>query len=133
MRRKPFRRHDSGRMIHARLGVVVNVSSALMRNMPSWTITGHSASGTDGRTSLSTRSTSAEVPTGRTVVNWSLFASVALRPLMRLMRISHQPAGRHRIGWVISTAWMRPGGTISVTVVSSPKVIRTPSGVGAIE
>ena len=62
-----------------------------------------------------------------------MFVSVALRPLSRLMRIDHQPAGRHRIGCAISTAWTRPGGTISVTVVSSPNVIRTPSGVGAIE
>ncbi len=48
------------------------------------------------------------------------------------MRTVHQPAGRHRIGCVTSTACTRPGGTISVMVVKRPNVIRTPSGVGAI-
>ena len=128
-----MRRHENGRTIRARRGVVVKLSAASARNMPSCTISGHSASGTAGSTRRSTRSTSAAVPTGRTVVNWSVLESAALRPVMRLIRIIHQPAGRHRIGCVISTAWMRPGGTISVMVVSRPNVIRTPSGVGAIE
>ena len=96
-------------------------------------MSGHSDSGTAGSSSRSTRSTSAAVPTGSAVVNWSRLLSLALRPLRRLMRIVHHPAGRQRIGCVISTAWMRPGGTTSVMVVSRPNVMRTPSGVGAIE
>ena len=59
--------------------------------------------------------------------------SVAERPDSRLTRIDHQSAGRHRIDCCTSTAWMRPGGSVSVTVVNRPEVIRTPEGVGAIE
>ena len=81
----------------------------------------------------STRSTSARVPTGSTVVNWSLAPSASPRPESRLTVMPHQPNGRHRIDWSTSTACTRPGGRISVIVVNSPKVMRTPLGVGAIE
>ena len=133
MSRKPLRRYDSGRIHQARRGVFVKLSCSPGPNIPSSTMSALSSSGSDGCSSPSTRSTSARVPTGSTVVNWSVDESVALRPVRRLMRIVHQPAGRHRIGCVTSTAWTRPGGTISVIVVNRPKVIRTPSGVGAIE
>ena len=52
--------------------------------------------------------------------------------LARLTRICHQPAGRQSSGWLTSTAWMRPGGRISLVVESSPKPIRTPSDVPAM-
>ena len=129
-----MRRHDSGRMIQARRGSFVNGSPAPGPNMPCCTTSGHSASGTDGRTQPQhALDIGRACRPGSTVVNWSVFVSVALRPVSRLMRMVHQPAGRHRIGCETSTAWMRPGGTISVTVVKRPNVIRTPSGVGAIE
>ena len=96
-------------------------------------MSGHSASGMPGSSRRSTRSTSSRVPTGSTVVNWSVVVSAALRPVSRLMRIVHQPAGRQRIDCETSTACTRPGGSVSVTVVKSPNVMRRPSGVGAIE
>jgi hypothetical protein len=50
-----------------------------------------------------------------------------------LTRIDHQPQPRQSSGWRISKACTRPGGSVSVMVVNSPKVMRTPEGVGAIE
>lgn len=57
----------------------------------------------------------------------------AVLPLIRLIRTDHQPNGRHSRGCITSTAKIRPGGIVSVTVVNRPNVIRTPSGVGAME
>jgi len=48
------------------------------------------------------------------------FVSLAERPESRLTVIDHQPNGRHSSGWVISTAWMRPGGSVSFVVEKSP-------------
>ena len=64
-----------------------------------------------GSSRRSTRSTSARVPTGSTVVNWSRLVSVDAAPGEPVDRIVHQPAGRHRIDCVTSTACMRPGGS----------------------
>ncbi|OUE28933.1 hypothetical protein BFL36_00260 [Clavibacter michiganensis] len=49
----------------------------------------------------------------------------------RVMRISHQPAARHSSGCTTSTAWIRPGGIVSLLVDRRPKPTRTPSGVPA--
>ena len=38
----------------------------------------------------------------------------------RLTRISHQPGMRQSRGWLTRMAWMRPGGSVSFVVVSSP-------------
>jgi hypothetical protein len=48
------------------------------------------------------------------------------------MLTCHQPNGRQSNGWLTPTAWMRPGGKVSLLVVSSPKPTRTPSGVPAM-
>ena len=53
--------------------------------------------------------------------------------LARFTLISHQPAGRQSSGWLTCTAWMRPGGRVSLLVESRPNPTRTPSGVPAIE
>ena len=62
-----------------------------------------------------------------------MLVSVAPRPDRRLSDTDHQPSGRQKMDCDTSTACTRPGGTISVTVVNSPKVMRTPLRVGAIE
>ncbi|MGJ1479567.1 hypothetical protein [Clavibacter sepedonicus] len=49
----------------------------------------------------------------------------------RVMRISHQPDARQSSGWTTSTAWIRPGGMVSLLVESRPNPTRTPSGVPA--
>ena len=48
------------------------------------------------------------------------------------MRISHQPDARQSSGWLTETAWMRPGGRVSLLIDSRPKPTRTPSGVAAM-
>ncbi len=50
----------------------------------------------------------------------------------RLILISHHPAGRQSSGWLTCIAWMRPGGSVSLLVESSPNPTRMPSGVDAM-
>ena len=131
--RKPLRFHDSGRSSRARRGVFVYGSLRSGPRMPCSNTSGHSLSGRSGSISRSTRSTSARVPTGSTVVNWSAAPSASPAPDRRLMVMVHQPNGAPEQRLRTSTAWTRPGGRISVTVVNRPNVMRTPLGVGAIE
>ena len=72
-------------------------------------------------------------PTGSIVVfGWPAAPFSREWPAVSI-RICHQPNGRQSSGCSTSTAWMRPGGSVSLLVVSSPKPTRTPSGVPAIE
>ena len=77
--------------------------------------------------------TSSALPTGRIVVCDCPPAPCADEREARLTEICHQPNGRHISGWLTFTEWMRPGGSVSLVVESSPKPTRTPSGVAAIE
>ena len=86
-----------------------------------------------GRMMSRTSRTSAAVPTGRTIEDtcWLLDAPLPAF-VARLMRMSHQPNGRQSSGCATLTAWMRPGGSVSFDVETSPKPIRMPSRVSAI-
>src|SRR5690606_7905300 len=104
--------------------------------MPCSQTSGWSCAGRSGRISPRTRSTSARLPTGSTMLNCCAVLDCCwerLLPLIRLILIVHHPNGRHSIDCVTSAAKMRPGGIVSVIVVNRPYVMRTPSGVGAIE
>ena len=129
----PLRRHDSGCSHHARRGVVVYPSPGTGPSMPSSISDVASSCVRSGRNSRSTRSTSACFPTGSTSANCCDWVSLADRPDSRFTRIDHHPNGRHRSGWCTSNACTRPGGSVSVMVVNSPNVMRTPATVGAIE
>ena len=64
--------------------------------------------------------TSARVPTGRIVVFCCPAAPCADDLPARLTLTSHQSNGRQSSGWLIEIEWMRPGGSVSLLVDSSP-------------
>ena len=49
-----------------------------------------------------------------------------------MILISHHPNARQSSGWFTCTAWMRPGGSVSLLVVSRPKPTRMPLRVDAM-
>ena len=121
---RPCRFHETGRRHQARRSMPVYGSSCFCGPwMPCSHTSGASASGRSGRISSSTRCTSAATPTGSTMLNCCAVPDCCcemLFPLMRLILTAHQPNGRHSMDCVTSTAKMRPGGIVSVTVVNSP-------------
>ena len=75
---------------------------------------------------------SSALPTGRIVVFACPAAPLAEELDARLILISHQPAGRQSNGWLTCTAWIRPGGSVSLLVESNPNPTRIPSDVDAM-